>query len=131
MGAVSGMLDTYDTPNYVGELIYATPAETPFFSMIGGLTGGVSTKSVTFPVNQTVDNASAAQPAILEGADATYSGRSRSQATNVVQIHQEAVKVSYTKMAATGQIGGLSILGNQPVQNEMEFQKQLKRQKIA
>src|SRR5688572_6772672 len=115
MGAVSGMLDTYDTPNYVGQLIYATPADTPFLSMIGGLNGGKETKSVTFPVNQNVDIASAGQPAIVEGADTTYSGRSRAQVTNVVQVHQEGVKVSWTKQAATGQISGLAITGqNQP-----------------
>lgn len=131
MGAVSGMLDTYDTPNYVGQLVFATPKDTPFLSMIGGLNGGKSTKSVTFPVNQNVDNASAAQPAIVEGADATFAGRSRAQVTNVVQVHQEGVKVSWTKQAATGQISGLAITDTQPVLNEMDFQTELKYQKLA
>jgi hypothetical protein len=132
MGAVSGMLDTYDTPNYVGQLIFATPADTPLLSMIGGMNGGKESKSVTFPVNQNVDNASAAQPAIVEGADTTYAGRSRAQVTNVVQVHQEGVKVSWTKQAATGQISGLAITNSdQPVMNEMDFQTELKYQKMA
>lgn len=132
MAAVSGMLDTYDTPNYVGQLIFATPRDTPLLSMIGGLNGGKSTKSVTFPVNQNVDNAAAAQPAIVEGADTLYAGRSRAQVTNVVQIHQEGVKVSWTKQAATAQISGLAITNaDQTVMNEMDFQTELKYQKMA
>ena len=79
MGAVSGLMDTYDTPNYVGELFSITPKDTPFLSMIGGLTGGRSTKSKQFTC-QTVDNVAASQPAIVEGADATFAGRSRSDA---------------------------------------------------
>jgi hypothetical protein len=124
------MSDTYDTPNYVGELFFTTPKETPFLSMIGGLTGGLRTNSKTFAW-QTVDNASAAQPAIVEGADTTFSQRSRSQAVNVVQIHQEGIQVSYTKQGATGNISGASILGNQPVTDEVGFQRQLKLQKIG
>ena len=44
MGAVSGLGDSYDLPNYVGELFNITPNDTPFLSAIGGMTGG---KSVT------------------------------------------------------------------------------------
>ena len=39
MGAVSGMGDSYDLPNYVGELFNITPNDTPFLSAIGGMTG--------------------------------------------------------------------------------------------
>lgn len=130
MGAVTGVGDTYDLPNYVGELFFVTPRETPFLSMIGGLTGGRVTRAKTFEW-QTVDNAAASQPAILEAADATFSERSRSPVTNVLQIHQEGVQVSYTKMAAVDDIDGASILGTQPVQNERDFQITLKLQKIA
>ena len=44
MGAVSGLGDSYDLPNFVGELFNITPSDTPFLSAIGGMTGG---KSVT------------------------------------------------------------------------------------
>lgn len=130
MGAVANMMDTYDTPNYVGELFSITPKDTPFLSMIGGLTGGRSTKSKQFTC-QTVDNVAASQPVILEGADATFAGRSRSEVTNVTQIHQEGFHISYTKLAATGNINGEKILGDQPVDNEVDFQRKLKLEKIA
>ena len=35
---------------------------------------------------------------------------------------QYGVHVSYTKQAATGNLSGESILGNQPVQDELAFQ---------
>ena len=130
MGAVSGQGTTYNLPNYVGELFNVSPSDTPFLSMIGGLSGGRRTTSKIFTW-QTVDNVAAAQPAILEGADATYAERSRSEVSNVVQIFQEGVQVSYTKQGATGQLDGQSILGNQPVMDEVGFQVQLKLQKIA
>ena len=51
MGAVSGLGDSYDLPNFVGELFNITPSDTPFLSAIGGMTGG---KSVTSkPVSYT------------------------------------------------------------------------------
>lgn len=130
MAAVSGLGDTYDLPNYVGELFHVTPADTPFLSMIGGLSGGEASKSKQFTW-QTVDNTAAAQPAITEGADATFEERSRSEVINVCQIHQEGFHVSYTKQGATGNLNGQSILGNQPVQNEVDFQRKLKMEKIA
>ena len=130
MGAVSGLGDSYDLPNYVGELFHVTPADTPFLSMIGGLSGGVKTTSKQFTW-QTVDNVAAAQPAITEGADATFAERSRSEVINVCQIHQEGVHVSYTKQGAVGNLSGQAILGEQPVQNEVDFQRKLKMEKIA
>ncbi len=54
------MGDSYDLPNYVGELFNITPNDTPFLSAIGGMTGGKSVTSKQFTW-QTVDNATAAQ----------------------------------------------------------------------
>ncbi len=121
MGAVSGLGDSYDLPNFVGELFNITPSDTPFLSAIGGMTGGKSVTSKQFTW-QTVDNATAAQTVVVEGADATFAERTRSQVVNVTQIMQYGVNVSYTKQAATGNISGESILGNQPVQDELAFQ---------
>ena len=130
MGAVSGMGDSYDLPNYVGELFNITPNDTPFLSAIGGMTGGKSVTSKQFTW-QTVDNAAAAQTAAVEGADPTYAERSRSEVINVTQIMQYGVNVSYTKQAATGNISGESILGNQPVQDELAFQLDMALKRAA
>tara|TARA_E500000318_G_scaffold68998_1_gene63882 strand:+ start:277 stop:1215 length:939 start_codon:yes stop_codon:yes gene_type:complete len=130
MGAVSGLGDSYDLPNYVGELFNVTPNDTPFLSAIGGMTGGKSVTSKQFTW-QTVDNAAAAQTAVVEGADPVYAERSRSEVTNVTQIMQYGVNVSYTKQAATGNLSGESIIGNQPVQDELAFQLDMAMKRAA
>ena len=130
MGAVSGLGDSYDLPNYVGELFNVTPNDTPFLSAIGGMTGGKSVTSKQFTW-QTVDNAAAAQTVALEGADPTYAERTRSEVTNVTQIMQYGVNVSYTKQAATGNLSGESIIGNQPVQDELAFQLDMSMKRAA
>lgn len=132
MAGITGQADTFDTPNYVGELFALTPEDTPLTTAIGGLTGGKETTSKDFEW-QFYDLRDADQNVALEGANApTAQARTRSSASNVAQIHQEAVEVSYTKLAAVGNHGGLAIAGSNPVTNEMDWQveqalKQVKR----
>ena len=131
---------TCDLPNFVGPLFKLTPADTPFLSMIGGLTGGRSTNAKEFTW-QTVDNAAASQPNILEGDAPVYAQRVRTDVKNVVQIFQYGWQVSYTKLAAWGQLGSggatptispkASILGDQPVRDELSFQAMLKVERAA
>ncbi|MDF6043248.1 DUF5309 domain-containing protein [Streptomyces sp. JH14] len=124
MGAVSGQGTTYNLPNYHGELYTVTPTETPFLSAIGGLSGGKRTKSVEFEW-QTVDRrASTTNNSVVEGAAApTGVARSRSNVSNVVEIHQSAIEVSYTRQAATGMYGGINIgADDNPVNDELTAQ---------
>ena len=122
MATVTGLGTIYNLPNYTGPLIGLTPADTPFFSAIGGLTGGRQTTSTQFEW-QTYDLRNAGQPAVLEGAAApTAQARSRSQVTNVCQIHQEKVSVSYSKLAAVGRHDGLGIEAMNPVRDETTWQ---------
>ena len=135
MAAVSGQGTTFNLPNFVGPLYKVTPRETPFLAMAGGLHGGrsITSKIVTW---QTVDNADASQPAIVEGADPSYSERSRSEVSNTVQIFQYGVEASYSKLATVGQLGDWStrvwaVLGDQPVQSEQAFQLMLTLERAA
>ena len=124
MGAVSGQGTTYNLPNYHGELFVVTPTETPFLSAIGGLNGAVGTKAKTFEW-QTVDRrTTSANNVVVEGANAPTAGeRSRSNVTNVVEIHQSTVEVSYTKLAATQDYAGTALgLADNPVTDELAFQ---------
>jgi hypothetical protein len=131
MAGITGMGTTYNLPNYVGELFEVTPTDTPFLSAIGGLTGGKSANATEFQW-QSYDLRNAGQNTKIEGADApTAEERVRSNITNVVQIHQEAIDVSYTKQAATGQYSGSNIAGTNPVQNEVAFQTQAMLKQIA
>jgi hypothetical protein len=106
MPGITGLGTTYNLPNYVGELFSASPEDTPFLSAIGGLTGGESTGATIFEWQGYDLRDAAADRQRQEGADAPDGeSRVRYNASNVVEIHQEAVAVSYTKQAATGQRG--------------------------
>lgn len=131
MPGITGQGDTFDLPNYVGELFSVTPSDTPLLSAIGGLTGGTSADAKDFGW-QAYDLRDAGQNVALEGANApTAQERTRWQLDNVVEIHQEAVEVSYTKQAATGQHDGLNISGSNPVTDELGWQVEQSLKQIA
>lgn len=125
MSGITGLGTTYNLPNYTGLLFGLTPTETPLFSAIGGLTGGAQSTSTEFEW-QTEDLRSANQNVALEGATApTAQERVRGNVTNVVQIQQEKVSVSYSKIAAYGQKAGSNNAAPNPVTNEVDHQVEL------
>jgi len=122
MAGISALGTNYNLPNFTGILHELTPADTPLFSAIGGLTGGRQTESTEFEW-QKYDLRDASQPAIVEGADApTMTGRVRGNVTNVVQIHQSTVGVAYSKSAAVGQKSGTNNAATNPVRIELDWQ---------
>jgi len=140
MAGITGQGTTFNLPNYVGELFAVSPTDTPFLSAIGGLTGGIPVRSTLFEwQGYDLRDASATRQR-LEGANApTAEERVRFNVTNVVEIHQEAVEISYTKLAATGQYastgsshpGSIGIAGVNPVVDEMGWQVQRALEQIA
>lgn len=124
MSGIAGRGTTYDLPNYHGQLIAQSPEDTPFTTAIGGLLGGIKTVADTEFEWQAYDLRAAGDRQRLEGADApTADTRVRSNVTNILEIHQEAVDVSYTKQAATARFGGLNTgEGTNPVVNEFAWQ---------
>ena len=131
MAGTTGIGTTFSLPNYHGELLAITPAETPFLTAIGGLSGGKQATSTAFEW-QVSDRRSPSQPSVLEGAAApTAQERVRANVSNVVQIFHESVAVSYTKLAATGQYAtpssapyrSLDGVPN-PVTSELDWQTQ-------
>lgn len=122
MAGITALGTTYNLPNYTGILHQLTPSDTPFFSAIGGLTGGRQTTSIEFEW-QTYDLRSAGQNVAKEGQDApTASNRVRANVSNIVQIHHEVVGVSYTKLAATQAKSGVNNADPNPVTNELDWQ---------
>jgi uncharacterized membrane protein len=122
MSGITGLGTTYNLPNYGGILFALTPAETKFFSAIGGLSGGGQSTSKRFEW-ETFDLRNAGQNVALEGATApTAQARARGSVDNVTQIHHEKVSVSYTKLGAFGQKDGLANLEPNPVLNEADWQ---------
>jgi hypothetical protein len=114
VAAVSGQGTTYSLPNYHGELFTVTPTETPLLSAIGGLNAAKVTTATSFEW-QTIDRrTSTPNNSALEGAAApTGSERARGDIDNVVEIHQSAIEVSYTKIAARGNFSGANIAPQQ------------------
>lgn len=120
--------------NYLGQLYLVGAFQTPLMNMLGGLGRGKTSKSFLFPMAQPWNLASASQPAITEAASVssnTATTITRGQDTNTVQIFQETVEVSYAKQSTTGEFSGIQVLGNQPVQDEFEFQKMAQLRQIA
>lgn len=140
MPGITGMGTTFNLPNYVGELFAASPEDTPFLSAIGGLTGGRPAQSTIFTWSGYDLRDASATRQRLEGADApTAEARARFNVSNVCEIHQEAVTVSYTKQAAVGQYAStgsnntnaVGIGGSNAVDDEADWQLQQSLKQIA
>lgn len=135
MANVTGIGTTWNLPNYAGELFTADPTQTPLLSMIGGLTGGKQTDNFEFPTAVLFDYPEATQPEISESASATAPAASaiaRSQESNVVQIHQEVIDLTYAKLSNGGRMSGINTAGQNPnPADEKAWQIQQKLIKIA
>ena len=133
MAGITGQGTTFNLPNYVGELFAVTPTDTPFLSAIGGLTGGESVNAIIFQWQGYDLRAPANNRQRVEGADAPPpEARTRFALHNVVEIHQEALEMSYTRQAATGQFAStgsnhpntVGLQGSNPVTDELDWQTQ-------
>lgn len=135
MGQVTGLGTSWNLPNYAGELFTADATQTPFLSMIGGLSGGRQTFNDEFPTAVLFDYPEAKQPEISENASATApeaSATARSQESNVVQIFHETINLSYAKQSNMGKMAGLNTAGQTPNPvDEKAWQVQQKLVKIA
>ena len=113
MPAVAGQGTTFNLPNFTGEIINVSPLDTPFLTAIAGVTaqnfegsigGAVPVNAVLFDWSLEDLRDAADDRQRLEGADAPAAEeRSLGNAFNVVEIHQETLELSYTKLAAVGQ----------------------------
>ncbi len=138
MATVSGMATSYDLPNYIGELFQKTERPNAFLRLVGGLTGMLRTvKSTEFPMGVDYVLPAASQPAILEGATPSPTELDTAQSANIVQIFQESVQLTYSKLAESGSIDGVAVIpgvsGNGPLitPGSLEFQINFKMMKIA
>ena len=125
----------YKRQNYAGDLFTADPTQTPFLSMIGGLSGGKQTDNFEFATGVVYDLPDAGQPDISEQASTTAPESqlvAREQETNVVQIHQETIDLTYAKMSNSGRLSGLNTAGqNANPNDEKAWQIRQKLIKIA
>ena len=130
------MADTLATSfgvlNYSGMLFNKGNTRCPLSSIIGGR--AKTTNHVEFVTGQEYTTGGGAQPSISETASLTAPEDSvvtRTQKTNVTQIFQESVGISYAKQSNMGTLSGLNVAGQQanPI-NELDFQVAAKMQKV-
>lgn len=125
----------WNLPNYAGELFTSDMVNTPFLSMIGGLTGGLQTNNFEFTTDSQYSQEAAAQPAITETASLTAPtaiSYVRGQNKNVTQIFHEQVSISYVKQSNQGRLSGINTAGAQNnVVSEKDFQIAKALEKIA
>lgn len=131
------MADTFATSfevlNYSGLLFNKGNTRTPLSSIIGSR--AKVTNHVEFVTGQEYTGGGVgSQPAISETASLTAPDATvvtREQKTNVTQIFQESVGISYAKMSNMGTLSGVNIANQQanPL-NELDFQVAAKMQKV-
>lgn len=124
---------TFNLPNFVGDLFTISPEDTPLLSAIGGLTGGREAPDKTFEWEYYDLRDPEEDRQALEGANApTAEERVRANASNVLEIHHEAVSLSYTKLSvgATGGYG-TTARGSSPVADEMAWQMEQQIKQVA
>lgn len=130
------MADTLATSfgvlNYSGRLFNKGNTRTPLSSIIGGREK--TTNHVEFVTGQEYETGGGEQPEISENASLTApeaSVTTRSQKTNVTQIFQETVGVSYGKQSNMGTLSGANIANQQanPI-SELDFQVAAKLHKV-
>ena len=133
---VAANTNTWNAPNYAGELFTTDAEQTPFLTMIGGLTGGgLQTTNFEFPIDSQYSYPTAAQPAITETASLTAPAANtyvRDQSKNVTQVFHEKVSISYVKQSNGGRLSGINTQGqsnNAP--SEKDFQTARALGKIA
>lgn len=123
---------SFEVLNYSGMLFNKGNTRCPLSSIIGGR--AKTTNHVEFVTGQEYTTGGGAQPSISETASLTAPDATvvtRTQKTNVTQIFQESVGISYAKQSNMGTLSGLNVAGQQanPI-NELDFQVAAKMQKI-
>ena len=121
----------FDLVSYSGALYTKSITTTPFLNLIGA---PETTNAVEFPVNQEYALGTPSQPKISESDSLTApeaANVTRSQATNVTQIFQESIAISYARESNMGQLSGVNVAGQaENPTSELQFQTAATMQKI-
>lgn len=124
---------SFATPNFSGMLFGKGQQATPFSTMIG--IRPLVTNHVEFACGQFYNTETGEQPAISENASLTAPTAeivTRQQLTNVTQIFQKSVAISYAKQSNMGTLQGINVAGQQAnPMDELAFQVSRRMAKIA
>lgn len=118
------IVTTIEYPNFSGLLFNKGNTATPFSTMIAGR--ALYTDHREFATGQYFTTADGTQPEITETASLTAPDAvayKRAQDTNVTQIFQKSIYVTYRKMSDMGSLSGINIANQQPnPTDELAFQ---------
>lgn len=124
---------SFATPNFSGMLFAKGQQATPFSTMIGARP--LVTNHVEFTCGQEYNTETGEQPSISENASLTAPTPevvTRGQLTNVTQIFQKTVSISYGKQSNMGTLSGINVAGQQAnPMDELAFQVSRRMAKIA
>ncbi len=125
-------VQSFNCPNYSGLLYNKANTKTPFLNMISG--GVKYTNSVEFVCGQYYTSEEGEIPAISETASLTAPEATfvtRNQMSNVTQIFQDSVAISYAKQSNMATLSGVNLAGqNANPQDELSFQVARKMEKL-
>lgn len=128
-----GTATSFAVPNFSGMLFAKGQQATPFSTMIGARP--LVTNHVEFTCGQEYNTETGEQPDISETASLTAPKpeiTTRSQLTNVTQIFQKSVAISYAKQSNMGTLQGINVAGQQAnPMDELAFQVSRRMAKIA
>lgn len=129
MAVLNAVGDSFNLPQYTGMIKSVANNRTPLLSLLGGMDGARTESNKEFAVGQYSDVAAGSQPAITEADEQTAPAAvsySRAQVSNITQIFQESVSVSYTKLSTNGQLASDGVLTAGSTQgivpSELDFQ---------
>lgn len=124
---------SFATPNFSGMLFAKGQQATPFSTMIGARP--LVTNHVEFTCGQEYNTETGEQPNISENDSLTAPTPevvTRGQLTNVTQIFQKTVSISYGKQSNMGTLSGINVAGQQAnPMDELAFQVSRRMAKIA
>ncbi len=127
------VMTSHNLLNYSGMLFKKGDASTPFSTLIGGKSRNVNHWEFATSLAYS-SRGGDTQPAISESDSLTAPDPKfspREQATNVCQIFQEALAISYGKLSSMGQLSGLNIAGQQAnPATELDFQVAITMEEI-
>lgn len=121
----TAVMTSHNLLNYSGMLFNKGNTKTPFSTIIGGKSRSAKGWEFATSLSYTTGGGTA-QPAISESASLTAPTATfvtRTQETNVCQIFQKKLEISYGKQSSMGQLSGLNVAGQaaNPA-NELDFQ---------
>jgi len=136
---VNAVATSFDLPNFIGELWQKGRRPNAMLQLIGDPTVNAAgiryIGSTQFAMGVDFALPAPAQPAILQGAAPTMQELPTEQETNVVQIFQRGVGLTYSRMGDTDQIDGLAVVpggGSGPLNaQEASLDRQIQLQLLA